>query len=117
MKTILVVDDEQSVAELLVDVLSEEGYRVVMALDGVEGLAQARALRPDLVISDMMMPKLDGRGLVQALHSDAELRHTPVLLMSAGQAQRGELNNKTVAFIPKPFAIEQIVALVRQLLS
>jgi len=117
MKTILVVDDERGVTELLADILGDEGYRVITALDGAEGLRLAEARQPDLIISDVMMPKLDGRGLVHAIRAHPQLRDTPVVLMSAGYAERGELAGKISEFVPKPFSITQIIEVVADLLS
>lgn len=117
MATILVVDDEPTVAELLADLLGEEGHMVVTALNGAEGLQRARAIRPDLIFSDVMMPVLDGHALVRAIAADALLKTTPIVLMSAGPANLTTLAPPVVAFLSKPFQLEQVLNLLQRLLG
>ena len=77
--TILIVDDHQSVRVLVADYLGEQGYRVLTASDGDEGLIIARRTKPDLVLLDVMMPKLDGFGFLQAYRRDCT---APVILLT-----------------------------------
>ncbi len=86
LPTILVVDDEPAIAEMLQDILEYEGYQVVTAGNGHEGLACVAAVRPQLVLSDVMMPGLDGRAFCRALQADPRYRGIPVVLMSAAGA-------------------------------
>jgi DNA-binding response OmpR family regulator len=114
--TILIVDDHQSVRTLVADYLGEQGYRVITASDGDEGLLVARRARPDLVLLDVMMPKLDGFGFLQAYRRDCA---APVILLTA----RIEETDKVVGlelgaddYITKPFGMKELVARIRAVL-
>ena len=80
---ILVVDDNPTNLEILRVRLTAQGYEIVTAADGVEALAQARELDPDLVLLDVMMPKLDGISVLKELKQDAKLRFVPVIMVTA----------------------------------
>lgn len=83
MATILIIDDRALNRELLETLLSYQGHRVLEATDGATGLAQVRAQRPDLVISDLLMPTMDGFEFVRQLRADPEIADTPVIFASA----------------------------------
>jgi CheY-like chemotaxis protein len=108
--TILIVDDEPTISELLADLLGEEGYRVAVAADGVAALAAARRLRPALVLSDWMMPGLSGSDLVRELRRAPATRSIPVVLMSSVRPRDRHLLE--VPFLPKPFEIDAVLDLV-----
>ncbi len=115
MATILIVDDEAPIVELLVDILSEEGHTVLQAQNGMEGLTLARANQPDLVISDVMMPILDGYALLRELRSSPETAHTQIILMSAAFSHGAKLDpNGIVAdgYLRKPFDLAAIERLL-----
>ncbi|TIL81308.1 MAG: response regulator, partial [Mesorhizobium sp.] len=80
---ILAVDDTPENLEILRMRLEANGYEVVTAADGEEGLAKVRSLRPDLILLDIMMPKLDGISVVRMLKADVSLRSIPVILVTA----------------------------------
>jgi CheY-like chemotaxis protein len=107
--TILVVDDEPAIRELAASILEEEGYAVLEASDGLSALDIIEQGDVDLVLSDIMMSRLDGYGLVRSLR-----RHgyaLPVVLMSAvTTAPHGKIAG--VRFLPKPFAIDQLCQMV-----
>lgn len=111
MATILVVDDETFITDLLRDLLEEDGYRVCVAHNGREALRIARAERPDLVLSDVMMPVMDGTQLLEALGDDPVTAATRVILMSAVRPTHAT-RTRPVAFVGKPFAIAHLLALV-----
>ena len=117
MPTILVVEDEPAIAEVVRATLEWAGYRVLVAADGREALARLAAGRPDLVLSDVMLPRLDGRDLVRALRAEPAYATIPVALMSAAGAQvaGGELAD--VPFLRKPFDLDELLALVARLLG
>lgn len=111
--TILIVDDHLSVRTLVADYLAEQGYRVLTASDGDEGLMVARRARPDLVLLDVMMPGLDGLGFLQAYRRDFS---APVILLTA----RVEETDKVVGlelgaddYVTKPFSMKELVARIR----
>ena len=114
MKKVLVVDDEPALLDVLAQVLADEGYAVATARDGEHALRQAERERPDLVLMDVMMPRLDGRDALRRLRVHPDLRAVPVILTSAGvpaaQVEPG------VAFLRKPFDLDRLLALVARLL-
>ena len=83
MAVVLVGDDEVGIANLLSDVLSDEGHRVLGAANGHEALKRAEEERPDLVITDFMMPVMDGAQLIKALADHPDLKDVSVFLMSS----------------------------------
>ena len=107
--TILVVDDEPAIRELAASILEEEGYAVLEASDGLSALDIVEQADVDLVLSDIMMSRLDGYGLVRCLRSHGYV--LPIVLMSAVTiVPEGKFPG--VKFLPKPFAIEQLCQLV-----
>lgn len=81
-KTVLVVDDEQDLRDAIATALSYEGFEVVSAADGEAGLAVAREHTPDLILLDIMMPKLDGIGMLKRVRETDWGRKTPVIVMT-----------------------------------
>ena len=81
--TVLYVEDEAPLRGLVQFWLEDAGYRVLLAADGAEGLAMARAEHPDLVITDAMMPNLSGDELVETMRDDPELRDIPIVMATA----------------------------------
>jgi len=109
--TILVVDDEVPIVDLLRAVFEDEGYRVLVAHNGQDALRLARAEHPDLVLSDVMMPGMSGVALAAAVRADPAMGATAVILMSAVGAPHSE-ETWMVTFVRKPFAISHVLALV-----
>lgn len=108
MKTILVVDDEPDIRDLLIDVLRVEGYDTVPAGNGHVARDLLADKSFDLVVSDTMMPGLDGLELVRWMRGQPHLRATPVVLISA--ALRPSLDGLgTCVFLPKPFDLEALL--------
>ena len=105
-QTILVVDDEQFIVSLLTEILEEEGYRVRVAGDGEAALAEISRARPDLVVADIMMPRLNGLSLAASLRSLPV--PIPVVLMSAAVTPR----HQGITFLPKPFDIDDLLRVV-----
>jgi CheY-like chemotaxis protein len=83
MKTILLVDDEYALVETLTDLLTDEGYRVVSAANGEDGLDRVRDENPDLVVTDFMMPIADGRQLVRGIRALPKFKNIPIIMMSS----------------------------------
>jgi CheY-like chemotaxis protein len=120
-KTILVVDDEQVLLEMLEDLLTDAGYRVCTARNGREALAHLTHTPADLVLTDVMMPLMDGPALYHAMRANPAYAAIPVLLMSmAGSAALpAELmeHDHDHAFILKPFKLEGLLGAISRLLS
>ncbi len=118
MNKVLVVDDDPVILRLLRVNFEMEGYEVATAADGEEGLAVARRARPDVVVSDVMMPRLDGLAFAAALRADAGLARVPIVLLSA-KAQHADIDaGLDVAddYVTKPFdpleLLERVAALI-----
>lgn len=109
-KSILIVDDERLICDLLAELLEEEGYQVIRAYDGESGLAAAERRRPDLILSDIMMPGMDGVTLIRRLR-DRGVR-APAVLMSAVYA---DVDLPRVRFVPKPFDVDDVLDVVDRL--
>ncbi|MCS6860248.1 MAG: response regulator [Abditibacteriales bacterium] len=120
MKTVLVVDDDVAVVELLRANLEMAGHRVAVAYDGVEALAQIQAERPDLVILDIQMPRLSGWDVLRELRRHAETETLPVIMLTIfGDREsitRG-WREGVDCYIPKPFKVEEVMAMVARLLE
>jgi CheY-like chemotaxis protein len=115
-ETVLVIDDSPTILKVVQLVLSKAGFHIVTAPDGEQGLAAARAERPQLILLDFVMPRMNGYQVCRALAGDAELKDIPVVLMSAKGDQVGERFVKVmgiVDYITKPFSPEAITAVVQ----
>lgn len=116
---ILIVDDNPTNLEILRVRLTAQGYEIVMAADGLEALAKARELDPDLVLLDVMMPKLDGISVLKELKQDAKLRFVPVIMVTAKADPRDVIQGLEAGgddYLTKPFEQAALVARVRSLL-
>lgn len=113
MSTILLVDDEQDLLELFGEVLEQMNHRVVMARDGREALQVAQQAVPDLVVTDWMMPRMDGLELCHRFHADARLHHVPIILHSSA----GDPHAPGAQFVPKSASLEDFERLVDRVLA
>jgi CheY-like chemotaxis protein len=111
--TILVAEDEHSSLEVLVLLLEAEGYEVVAVEDGEKALAQLRVQPIDLVVSDYMMPRLDGLGLCAAMLDDPALASIPVILMSASAHMPTPPVPPVIARMQKPLRFDRLLARIR----
>ncbi len=117
--TVLLVDDEEDLLELLSYALRREGFDVLTAQDGAEALRVAKAERPDLVVLDIMMPKMDGIETCQRLREEANLRLVPILMLTARGEERDEILGLDAGaddYLTKPTSPNLLVSRVRALL-
>jgi CheY-like chemotaxis protein len=117
MKTILIADDEYSIVEALTDLLVDAGYRVVSGENGRAALAVIAEHRPDLVLTDLMMPGMDGRQLIRALRGMSGMQDTPVILMSAAYTPLGREEWPGITVLRKPFDIDMLLREIDRLLA
>jgi len=119
-KKILVVDDEAVILTVIQSRLEANGYEVITASDGQQGLSKARSEKPDLIILDLMLPKLDGARLCRLLKFDDNYKHIPILVLTARvrkeSFQKG-LDAGADAFVTKPFVPETLLDNIKQLLN
>ena len=117
---VLIADDEQNIVISLDFLLRREGFEVLVAADGEEALAKIRSDRPDLVLLDVMMPKMNGFDVCQALRADPELASIRVLMLTAKgrdtEVTKG-LGLGADAYMTKPFSTKELVVKVRALLG
>lgn len=117
---ILIVDDEQDILKTVAFQVKVAGFEVITAADGEDGLNKARSETPDLVILDLMLPKIDGHKVCGLLKNDARYKHIPVILFTARiQKEDVELSREVGAdaYIPKPFETSDLIGKVKELLS
>ena len=117
---ILVVDDEIYIVHILDFSLGMEGYEVVTALDGEEALRKVKEAKPDLIVLDIMMPKMDGYETCRALKSDASTRDIPVILLSAKGRNVDMQQGYDVGaddYITKPFSPRKLVDRINAMLG
>ena len=114
--SVLIVEDDHNIAELLQLYLEKEGYAVTIAADGGQGLSKFRAIRPDLVLLDLMMPVMDGWAVCRAIRAEAQ---TPVIMLTA----KGETDDKVAGlrtgaddYITKPFEMREVLARIEAVL-
>lgn len=118
-KTILVVEDNPDAREMLSFLLGAEGFSVVTAKDGQQALDLVQSQPPDLVITDIHMPKLDGIEMIRRLREDLKLTTLPIVVMSAfgSRLTQEALDAGASESTPKPMQVESLLNLVRQLLN
>lgn len=112
MATILVIDDDKAVAELIQTILDENGYKVSIANNGFDGIDKAQALLPELVLCDEQMPNLRGVDVCHALYNDPQLKHIPVVLISAHVGETLPAPPNCTIFLRKPFNYEDLLIVV-----
>jgi two-component system alkaline phosphatase synthesis response regulator PhoP len=117
---ILVVDDEIYIVHILDFSLGMEGYEVITALDGEQALEKLRTEKPDLIVLDIMMPKLDGYEVCKSVKANPETAHIPVILLSAKGRNVDQKMGFDVGaddYITKPFSPRKLVERINQLLG
>lgn len=119
MKTILLVEDVQDNRDLVVQILESE-YTVIEARDGLEGLDKARAYRPDLILLDLALPKMDGWETARRIKSDPDLKQIPIVALTAYAMEGDEaqaLEAGCDAYVPKPVLPKDLRERVREVLE
>ena len=116
---ILLVDDEPSIVKMVGKRLEVEGFEVLIATDGQEGLDKARAERPDLIVLDLMLPKLNGYEVCTMLKQDTRYQGIPVVLFTAKAQEKDEklgIECGANAYVKKPFRAQELLEKIRALL-
>ncbi len=112
-KTVLVVEDEKNIVDILRFNLERKGYRVIEAYDGEEGLRMARTEKPDLILLDIMLPKMIGFDVCGALRKDGD--NVPILLLTAREEEDDKVRGLEIGaddYITKPFSMREVIARV-----
>jgi two-component system chemotaxis response regulator CheY len=119
-KTVLCVDDSASIRQMVKLTLSQAGYQVFQASDGAEGLAKARELSVNLVVTDLNMPVMNGLGLIRELRKLPAYKGVPIIFLTTESDPAIKLEAKTAGatgWITKPFQQEQLVGVVRKMIG
>ena len=117
MSTIMIVEDDTQIRNVLSEVLEDEGYSTHGAANGSLALEALSTSRPDLIITDIMMPVMDGLRLCASLQADPATAGIPVMLMSASNNQHLAAGCRCAAFLAKPFQITTVLDLVSTVLN
>lgn len=114
--SILIIEDEKEIRDLLAHYLRKEGFRPLIARDGEEGLSMARSEKPDLILLDILLPKMDGLELLRVIRADRDIGRTPIAMLTA----KGDETDRVVGlelgaddYIPKPFSPREVVARIK----
>ena len=115
-KTILVVDDEKDLLDLIEYNLKKEGFQVLKAENGEQGIEVAKANKPDLVLLDIMMPKMDGLEAVEIMRKDEDLKRIPIIFLTARSDEKTEvegLNKGGDDYITKPISTTKLISRIK----
>ena len=119
-KRILIVEDQEDNRTILRDVLSTVGYELIEALNGEDGVKLAQSERPDLILMDIQLPKMDGYEATQQIKSIAELKTIPIIAVTSYALSGDEAKARAAGcdgYIAKPFSPRELLAKVRKYLS
>ena len=115
-KTVLIVEDDRNIADLLRLYLEKEGYTVVIAPDGMRGVEQFRTVHPSFVLLDVMLPGLDGWGVCRAIRAESQ---TPIIMLTAKSETEDKVNGLKQGaddYITKPFEMKEVLARIEAVL-
>jgi len=118
-KKILIIEDSKTTSVVLKEVLESEGHTVLLAGDGVLGIAMARREKPDLILLDLLLPKLNGYEVCGTLKRDNNARHIPILVISTMDSAESMEKIKfcgAASFMKKPYDLEALLREIRRLL-
>ncbi len=116
MSTILYIEDDAELRVMVHRMLSSQGFTVEMAEDGLDGVGKALTVKPDLILLDIYLPRLDGFGVLQRLKGDPDTSGIPVVAISAwptGDNRRRVKEAGAVDFVAKPFQFDSLISLLQ----
>ncbi|MEW6482634.1 MAG: response regulator [bacterium] len=120
MDKILIIEDDEDMIHILKSILELEGYEIIYASDGEEGLLKAEEHNPSLIILDLILPKIDGNEVCRRIKKDAVLSKTPVIMLTAKTTTRDELEgimDGADDYITKPFNPLDLIETIKYLLT
>lgn len=119
MKRVLIVEDESAIADLVSQALRIHGFETRIAPDGDEGLSLIYDLKPDVVVLDLMLPKMDGWEICRRVKNDSQVSKIPILMLTARRAERDAVEGLELGaddYVRKPFSCDELVARVKALI-
>ena len=117
MSQILLIDDENSFREVMVSLLQHHGYDVLQTDDGVSGVQIAQSFIPDVILSDIMMPEIDGTEMLARLREDPQTAGIPIIFVTADSQYSQKIKDDTIPVMSKPFEIEALLKQIEELLA
>ena len=118
MAKVLVVEDEHSLAEVLTMLLSLEGFEVALAVNGKDGLDQLEAVRPDVIITDYMMPVMNGGEMAKLIRASPQHAKVPIVMTTGTEARQVEQHSEHFnVFLRKPYEWDDLCEVIRRLLT
>jgi len=112
---VLLIDDEKKLVTNLKVFLDMNGYTVIPAYNGIEGLDRAQAERPDIIVSDIMMPGMDGYSMLKEIKANPDLKHIPVVMLTAKEGMNDLCDIEGAAqFLAKPFDLNTLLSIIRR---
>ena len=119
-KRILLIEDDPSMVKIMQSLIKKLGFVFDVAIDGMEGLQKARDLNPDLIILDIMLPKLDGYKISRFLKFDEQYQHIPIIMLTAKSDKKDEKTGKATganAYITKPFDRQNLIKTINAFIA
>lgn len=122
-KTVLIIEDEKPMLNVLSDTLTASGFGIYLARDGQEGLSQALIHHPDIILLDLLMPKMDGMTLMEKLRKDKWGKNAPVIILTNVSADTDKTIKEIIAYQPSYYfvksdiTLEKIVEKIKEVLS
>jgi two-component system alkaline phosphatase synthesis response regulator PhoP len=119
-KKILIIDDESDLVETIRFPLETEGFHVLVSYNGEDGLNQARKENPDLILLDLMLPKLDGYKVCRLLKFDERYKHIPIFMLTAKTQEKDKILGKETGadeYLTKPFDLDELIDKIKAYLS
>ncbi|MCX7905069.1 MAG: response regulator [Elusimicrobiales bacterium] len=121
MKKIVIIEDSKQTVEILSEILKKEGYEVNIAYDGVEGYRIIKKTKPDLVLLDLLLPKVSGFDICFKISQDDEIRKTPIIILSTlandKETFRKLKTYEIIKFMKKPYNIDELLAEIKKILK
>lgn len=117
-KKVLVVEDDDSIRRIIEFCLSKRNFDVVTAADGLDGLSKARSINPDIIILDLMLPKMPGEEVCKQIRKDKQLGRVPVIMVTAKGSDADKVIGKVIGanhYIVKPFRVEELLENINRL--
>ena len=117
-KRVLIIDDEPDIVELIECILKLENVECIKAYDGEKGLFMAKQAKPDVILLDIMLPKMNGYEIARALRADESCKDIPIVMLTARTQQSDIALGKEVGadeYVPKPFAMDELVDVILNL--
>jgi two-component system alkaline phosphatase synthesis response regulator PhoP len=119
-KRILIVDDERDIVETIQFMLESEGFECLLAYDGEDALLKARTENPDLILLDIMLPKINGYQVCRLLKFDEKYKDIPIIMLTAKAQDTDKLMGKETGadeYVCKPFVMDELVKMIREYLN